>query len=50
MKYSVVIERMEIVEVEANNEEQAKEIIEKKLKAQDPRILANISIAKEIET
>ena len=47
MTYSVVVETMQIVEVNANSEE-ALRIVKTNLDQQDPRNTAKLSIAKEI--
>ena len=47
-KYFVCIERLEVVEVNANSEEHAVSIVKQQLDTQDPRNTAKISIAKEI--
>ena len=49
MKYSVVIENMQIVEVEATSEEQAIQNVKNQLDIQDPKNTARLSIAKEVE-
>ena len=48
MKYSVVIERMEIIEVDANNEEQAIIQVRNQLVAQNSRDISRISVATEV--
>lgn len=49
MNYSIAIKTLSIVEVEANSEEQALEIVKNQLDAQDPRNNAKLSIVKEIK-
>lgn len=48
MIYSVVIEEMRIVEVNASSEEAAIETVKKQLDAANPRNTAKLSIAKEV--
>lgn len=48
MTYSVVVETMQIVEVNANSEEEAIRIVKSNLDQQDPRNTAKLSVAKEV--
>ena len=48
MKYSIIIETLKIVEVEANSEDQALSIVKNQLDSQDPRNNATLSVAKEV--
>ena len=50
MKYFVTIETLRIIEVNANSEEEAIEIVKTGLDNQDPRNTAKLGIAKEIST
>lgn len=48
-KYFVIIERTEVIEVDASTEEQAIEKVQNQLLAQNPRDTAKISIATEVK-
>ena len=48
MTYAVVVETLQIVEVNANSEEEALRIVKANLDQQDPRNTARLSIAKEV--
>ena len=48
MIYFVTIETLQVVEVNANSEEEAIKTVRDQLNNQDPRNTAKISIAKEI--
>lgn len=48
MKYIVVIEDPQMVEVEAESETQAIEQVQKQILAQNPRSIARLSVAREI--
>lgn len=48
MKYFVTIETLRIVEVNANSEDEAIEIVKTELDNQDPKNTAVLGIAKEI--
>ena len=47
MKYMVIIEDPQMVEVEAESEEQAIEQVQKQILAQNPRSIARLSVAQE---
>lgn len=48
MKYFVTIETLRVVEVNANSEDEAIQIVNANLKNQDPKNTAKLGIAKEI--
>ena len=47
MKYIVIIEDPQMVEIEAESEEQAIEQVQKQILAQNPRSIARLSVARE---
>ena len=47
MKYIVFIEEPQTVEVEAETEEQALDMVQKQILAQNPRSIARVSIVRE---
>ena len=47
MKYIVFIEEPQTVEVEAETEEQALDMVQKQILAQNPRSIARLSIVRE---
>ena len=48
MKYTVFITEPQTVEVEAENEEEAIEMVRKQVLAQNPRSIATYSVAQEV--
>lgn len=47
MKYNILITEPQMVEIEAESEEQAIELIKKQVLAQNPRSIATYSVAQE---
>lgn len=49
-KYTVIIKTIQSVEIQANSEGEARDIITKNILAQDPKALFELSVAEEVKT
>ena len=49
MKHIIAIETLQLVEINADSEEEAIQIVKDQLDAQDPRNTASLKIVKEVE-